>query len=126
MVDLEQSIRYALTTEIPTQQLLDENKMKAIFQYLEVIVRYLPLRQKILNFLKALRDWPNQMDLRVLRSTDFVAKVDELMEFYKPFEETPSEWKACKGSQPHFRGMQNIQWRQKYFIQKMFLWIEVK
>ena len=40
MVDLEQSIRYALTTEIPTQQLLDENKMKAIFQYL-LLVRQL-------------------------------------------------------------------------------------
>ena len=82
--------------------------MKAIFQYLEVIVRYLPLRQNILNFLKALRDWPNQMDLNVLRSADFVAKVDELMEFYKPFEETLNEWKGCKGSKPHFRGDKNI------------------
>ena len=108
MVDLEQSIRYALTTEIPVQQFLDENKMKAIFQYLEVIVRYLPLRQKIVHFLKALRDWPNQMDLRVLKSADFVAKVDELMEFYKPFEKTPDEWIKCKGSQPHFRGRLGI------------------
>jgi hypothetical protein len=110
MVDLEQSIRYALTTEIPIHQFLDEEQMKAIFQYLEVIVRYLPLRQNLLYFLKALRDWPVQMDLKVLRSADFVAKVNELMELYKPFEETPNEWMACKGSQPHLRGMQNQGW----------------
>jgi hypothetical protein len=32
VADLEQSIRYALTVEIPTQQFLDEAKMKAIYQ----------------------------------------------------------------------------------------------
>ena len=105
MVDLEQSIRYALTSEIPIQQLLNEKKMKAIYQYLDVIIRFLPLRRNIVDFLKALREWPIQMDLRVLKSADFVAKVDELIEFYKPFELTPNDWVGCKGSQPHFRGM---------------------
>ena len=63
-VDLEQSIRYALTVEIPMQQFLDTVKLKTIYQYLEVIVRYLPLRPKLLNFLKALREWPVMMDIR--------------------------------------------------------------
>lgn len=63
-VDLEQSIRYALMIEIPMQQHLDEAKMKTIFQYLEVITRYLPLRANIVLFLKALREWPVMMDIR--------------------------------------------------------------
>ena len=43
-VDLELSIHYALTVEIPTQQFLDEVKMKTIYQYLEAIIQYLPMR----------------------------------------------------------------------------------
>ena len=103
-VDLENSIRYALTIEIPTQQLLDESKMKAIYQYLEIIIRYLPLRENIIKFLKALREWPIQMDLRTMKSTDFLDKVTELMSIHRPFDATPKEYIGCKGSQPHFRG----------------------
>ena len=103
-VDLENSIRYALTVEIPTQQFLDEAKMKAIYQYLEIIIRYLPLRENIIKFLKALREWPIQMDLRTMKSTDFSDKVTELMSIHRPFDATPEEYIGCKGSQPHFRG----------------------
>ena len=78
--------------------------MIAIYQYLEVIIRYLPLRENIIKFLQALRDWPVQMNLRTIKSTDFSEKVEELMAFYNPFDATPEDWKGCKGSKPHFRG----------------------
>lgn len=102
--DLERSIQYALTVEIPTQHFLDEMKMKTIYQYLEIITRYLPLRESVLKFLHALREWPIRMDLRALKSSDFKAKVEELISIYQPFEVTPDEWKSCKGSEPHLRG----------------------
>jgi len=107
-VDLEISIRYALTVEIPMQQLIDEAKMKVIFQYLELIIRYLPLRENIINFLKALREWPIQMDLRTIKSTDFSHKVTELMSIHHPFDATPEDYIGCKGSQPHFRGKRTV------------------
>jgi hypothetical protein len=44
-------------------------------QYLEIVSRYLPLRENLIKFLKALRDWPRMMDLRAIKSSDFTAKV---------------------------------------------------
>jgi len=35
-----------------------------------------------------------------MKSSDFSAKVDELISIYDPFDATPEEWKACKGSKP--------------------------
>ena len=31
-------------------------------------------------------------------------QVNELVEVYRPFEATPSQWEDCRGSEPHLRG----------------------
>ena len=53
------------------QPFLDTVKLKTIYQYLEIIVRYLPLRPKLLNFLRAVREWPVMMDIRFVDGSKF-------------------------------------------------------
>ena len=102
--DLEKSVQYALTQEIPAQAILDDAKMKSIYQYLEVVIQYLPVREKVKKFLIALREWPIKMDYRTLTGEAFSKKVDELIQYYKPFEATPQGWIACRGSRSRYRG----------------------
>ena len=75
MADLERAISYIVETEIPTQEKLDELRLKSIYQLLENIIRYLPLRKPVRNFLIVLRDWPNQMEFKEISGQDYKEKV---------------------------------------------------
>ena len=51
-----------------------------------------PLKKRFINL--------NNIFLRSMKAADFSAKVEELVSVYDPFDATPEEWKACKGSSP--------------------------
>ena len=75
MGDLERGIRYMLSREISTTDMLDELRLNTIYNLLESLVRYLPLRQPLRNFLVILRDWPVIMEYKALSGAQYKQKV---------------------------------------------------
>ena len=73
--DLELAIQYLINKEIPAQQTLDEPRMNTVYQMLESILKYLPLRQALRNFLITLRDWPIRMEFKAVSGQHFSDKV---------------------------------------------------
>jgi len=111
MGDLERSIHYMLSKEIPATEMLDELRLNTVYSLLESLVRYLPLRQPLRNFLVILRDWPAIMEYKALSGAQYKQKVEELESIYKPFEASPSEWMGCKGSSAQYRGYPCSVWQ---------------
>ena len=57
--DLEKAVEYSLTREVAMQPVLDQQKLKVLVYYIEVLLNYLPgLREPVRKFLVSLRDWP--------------------------------------------------------------------
>jgi thiol oxidase len=103
--DLEKAVEYSLTREVAMQPVLDQQKLKALVYYIEVLLNYLPgIRDPVRKFLVSLRDWPVQMGYSSLPHTLYKKKVEELLELHRPFSATPMEWQGCKGSSPQYRG----------------------
>jgi len=103
--DLEKAVEYSLTREVAMQPILDQQKLKALVYYIEVLLNYLPgIRNPVKKFLVSLRDWPVQMGYSSLPHTLYKKKVEELVELHQPFSKTPTEWQGCKGSSPQYRG----------------------
>ena len=63
-----------------------------------------PVGNEIKDLVTSLREWPVQMDLKSVKGEDFDVRVASLSRIYRPFEATPEEFAACKGSEPRFRG----------------------
>jgi len=103
--DLEKAVEYSLTREVAMQPVLDQQKLKTLVYYIEVLLNYLPgIRDPVRKFLVSLRDWPVQMGYSSLPHTLYKKKVEELLELHRPFSKTPMEWQGCKGSSPQYRG----------------------
>ena len=75
MGDLEKSIHYMLHKEIPAAEMLDEVRLNTVYGLLESLVRYLPLRQPLRNFLVLLRDWPTIMEYKAISGAQYKQKV---------------------------------------------------
>ncbi len=75
MADIEKAIKYVVETEVPMHDMLDQLKLNTVYQMLENMVRYLPLRKPIKDFLVALRDWPVRMEFKALTGQQFQEKV---------------------------------------------------
>jgi len=103
--DLEKSVEYSLTREVAMQPVLNQQKLKALVYYIEVLLNYLPvIREPIRKFLVSLRDWPVQMGYSSLPHSLYKRKVEELVELHQPFSRTPAGWEGCRGSSPQYRG----------------------
>ena len=53
--DIERAIRYSLLEEIPAHAVLDHNKIKTLYNWISALMKYLPLRKPVFDFLKDLR-----------------------------------------------------------------------
>ncbi|XP_059080391.1 sulfhydryl oxidase 2-like isoform X2 [Tigriopus californicus] len=102
--DLEKAIEYAITQEIANHPVLTEAHLTTIGWFLDVIIRYLPLRAEVKLFLTQLRDWPSQLQLKSISNDVYKDKVLELKRLFRPFQGTPDEWAGCRGSSPKYRG----------------------
>merc|ERR1719362_2852899 len=109
--DLERSIQYIVNKEISAQATLDELRLNAVYQLLENVIRYLPLRRPLRNFLVALRDWPIRMEFKKVTGQHYADKVDELIAIYQPFKATPADYEGCRGSTPIYRGYPCSLWQ---------------
>ena len=75
-----------------------------------MVVKFAPVRDRIKQFLVSLREWPVQKQLRTLSGEAFAEKAAELARHFRPFEGTPDDWAACRGSEPHLRGFPCSLW----------------
>merc|ERR1711983_718551 len=80
--DLERSIHYMLSKEIPATEMLDELRLNTVYSLLESLVRYLPLRQPLRNFLVILRDWPAIMEYKALSGAQYKQKVSIISKLF--------------------------------------------
>jgi len=74
-VDLEKAVQYALVNEVPTQAVIASDKLSTLYMFLEVVAKYLPLRQPIKDFVVSLREWPVRMGLSSITSDAYKEKV---------------------------------------------------
>lgn len=75
MGDLEHALRYIVDKEISAQATLDELRLNAVYQLLESVLQYLPLRGPLRNFLITLRDWPIRMEFKSVTGQQYSDKV---------------------------------------------------
>jgi len=103
--DIEKAIQNSLNKEIPTKPFMNYLELRALYKYLDVLIKNTPnLRKPMRNFLISLREWPQMMGLSTITGKQFKEKVKELEMYYEPFAETGSQYVHCKGSDPKFRG----------------------
>jgi len=114
--DIEKALQYSLTKEIPLNTILDSPKMYAIHLWINVAIRYLPLRLEVWQFLNAIRDWLFELGPVTLTGDEFATAVDKLADKHRPFDATPSDWQGCRGSKPHLRGYPCALWTTFHVI----------
>jgi len=103
--DIEKAIQYSLNTEIPMKPFMNYLELRALYKFLDVLVKNTPnLKKPMKNFLISLREWPQMGGLSTISGQQFKDKVQELEIFYEPFAETGTEFVNCKGSAAKYRG----------------------
>ena len=64
------------------QPVIDSDKLSTLYMYLEVLSKYLPIRQEVRDFIVSLREWPIKMGLTSIDS-------DSLQDKVRSIENTP-------------------------------------
>ena len=59
--DIERAIRKSLVDEVSRHAILNDEKMSALYQWIAALMKYLPLRKEVYDFLKELRQELNQV-----------------------------------------------------------------
>ena len=57
------------------QPVIDSDKLSTLYMYLEVLSKYLPVRQEVRDFIVSLREWPIKMGLTSIDSDSLQDKV---------------------------------------------------
>ncbi|KAK4314016.1 hypothetical protein Pmani_014679 [Petrolisthes manimaculis] len=103
MVDIENAVSYAVRHEVAQHKIITGEALTALLDFLDVLVRYLPARPPVHNFLSKLHTF-------VLNSGDTLdgqAFEDTVISLQnKEGSVLPSHqpWIGCQGSEPKYRG----------------------
>lgn len=101
-IDLEGAIRYSLKNEVPLHRNITGVQLNALKNYLAVLIKYFPIGQHGIEFLKHL----NRVGIgekEEVRGKEFRQTFLQLENEYKPFL-AEQGWIGCRGSKPEFRG----------------------
>ncbi|XP_066947378.1 sulfhydryl oxidase 2-like isoform X2 [Macrobrachium rosenbergii] len=102
MVDIENAVRYALAHEVVQHRVISGQSLKSLQEFLDVLVKYLPMRPAVHNFLTRLHEY-------TLSQTGSIHG-ETLAEKIKALQDTDSilpdqqPWIGCRGSSPKYRG----------------------
>lgn len=102
MVDIENAISYALGHEVVQHKVIRGEALTALQNFLEVLVKYLPARPAVHQFLSSLYKHST------IHGDSFEGK--QLAEVIKSLQSQASvlpdhqPWVGCQGSEPNFRG----------------------
>ena len=59
--DIERAIRKSLVDEVARHSILNDEKMSTLYQWIAALMKHLPLRKVVYDFLKELRQELNQV-----------------------------------------------------------------
>lgn len=102
MVDIENAVSYALHHEVVQHKIISGEALKALQDFLDVLVLYLPARPAVHEFLSRLHKYTTTQGDRI--------HGEKLSENIKSLQNEESvlpdqqQWIGCKGSDPKFRG----------------------
>ncbi|OAD58661.1 Sulfhydryl oxidase 1, partial [Eufriesea mexicana] len=100
-LDLENTLRYSISHEIPLHKIIKDKKMDALKKYLNVLADYFPLRYGNI-FLETTRDIIKKRNN--ISGEEFSQIVKSVEEEMSPIYSGPAKWIACKGSKEGYRG----------------------
>ncbi|XP_043264666.1 sulfhydryl oxidase 1 isoform X1 [Colletes gigas] len=100
-LDLENTLRYSISHEIPLHKIIKEEKMNALKKYLNVLAEYFPLRHSNI-FLETIRDIIKKRTN--ISGEEFSHIVKSTEEEISPIYSGPPQWIGCKGSKEGYRG----------------------
>ncbi|PSN30415.1 hypothetical protein C0J52_25442 [Blattella germanica] len=100
-VDLDKAVSYSLKHEVPSYKLISGDAFIALNNYLNVLVKYLPISNKGHKVLENLRNAVIEHKNEVTRES-----VLEYLNRFDPDESAFSNnnWIGCRGSKPQYRG----------------------
>ena len=101
LVDVENSLFYALQQEVGMFQVIQDEKLDALKIYLSVLLKYLPTRPKVHAFLSDLSQRIGHYN-RVMTHSQYQAALNAASQ-HGMFPGM-RDWIGCKGSQSQFRG----------------------
>lgn len=112
-VDLETALRSALKHEVATTKVIEGEKMIALRNFLDVIIKYFPTGRKGKTFLE---------DLRKKLVVDSINGKD-IEDYLKPMDNeeeaifsSPQQWLGCSGSSSKFRGYPCGMWKMFHYL----------
>ncbi|XP_031829022.1 sulfhydryl oxidase 2 [Nomia melanderi] len=100
-LDLENTLKYSISHEIPLHKVINGEKMDALKNYLDVLADYFPLRhgniflETIRDIIKKRNDISGEKYSQIIKSTE-----EEMLPIYSG----PPQWIGCKGSKEGYRG----------------------
>lgn len=100
--DLELALRYSLEHEIPLNQIINDNKMDALKEYLRIVALYLPIKLGNSSYLSTIRDAIE--DKTMIDGEEFRALIKSTEIKLAPVYTKKQQWINCKGSDPKYRG----------------------
>ncbi|ESP04514.1 hypothetical protein LOTGIDRAFT_237352 [Lottia gigantea] len=106
--DLESALHYSFRQEIAICKEISGDKLAALQNFVSVLSKYLPGRDEIKRFLQQVSDWLTTVTT-VISGGEWVHGIDNLQDEMAYLPET-TEWRGCKGSEPHYRGYPCSMW----------------
>ncbi|TRY63148.1 hypothetical protein TCAL_10351 [Tigriopus californicus] len=104
MSDLENAILYSFNHEVAQHASITGEALNALQDYVDVLVRFFPGRQRTMKFLQAMRTWIMSHDDAV-KGSDMSIQVEKLKVQFSSFDDlAPLVWIGCKGSEARFGG----------------------
>ncbi|KAJ9592520.1 hypothetical protein L9F63_015793, partial [Diploptera punctata] len=101
-MDLEKAVAYSLKHEIPSYKLISGEAFTAVKNYLNILVKYLPISQQGHEVLMSLRNsvFNHKNEIAGEQFLEYINKFDGSGESVFAF----GNWVGCKGSKPQYRG----------------------
>lgn len=112
-MDLETALKSALKHEIATTKVIEGEKLTALRNFLDVIIKYFPMGRKGKLFME---------ELRTKTNAHFITGA-EIQEYLKPSDNedegifsSPQQWLGCSGSSPKYRGYPCGMWKMFHYL----------
>ncbi|XP_063860177.1 sulfhydryl oxidase 2-like isoform X1 [Scylla paramamosain] len=102
MVDIENAVSYAISHEVAQHKVIKGEKLLALQEFLDILVRYLPARPQVHSFLSKFHHYTLNHGNSIEGS-----KVNEVISSLQNKDSVlPSQqpWVGCAGSEPKYRG----------------------
>ncbi|XP_042879711.1 sulfhydryl oxidase 2-like isoform X2 [Penaeus japonicus] len=102
MVDIENAVSYAIHHEVVQHKVISGEALKALQDFLEVLVLYLPARPAVHEFLSRLHRYITTQGDRI--HGEKIAENIKTLQDQESVLPEQQEWIGCKGSEPKYRG----------------------